>query len=47
VEFKEQQFTYHLDVVFNEIIPKLKHGNDGLIFTAVNAPYMMGTCKKM
>ncbi|KAG1152965.1 hypothetical protein G6F37_000493 [Rhizopus arrhizus] len=47
VEFKEQQFTYHLDVVFNEIIPKLKHGNDGLIFTAVNAPYSMGTCKKM
>ncbi|KAI9267407.1 mRNA capping enzyme, catalytic domain-containing protein [Sporodiniella umbellata] len=47
VEFKEQQFTYHLDVVFNEIIPKLKHGNDGLIFTAVNAPYSLGTCKKM
>ncbi|KAG1455777.1 hypothetical protein G6F56_006987 [Rhizopus delemar] len=47
VEFKEQQFTYHLDVVFNEVIPKLKHGNDGLIFTAVNAPYAMGTCKKM
>ncbi|CAO3616226.1 unnamed protein product [Mucor fragilis] len=47
VEFKEQQFTYHLDIVFNEIIPKLKHGNDGLIFTSVNAPYAMGTCNKM
>ncbi|KAI7907459.1 mRNA-capping enzyme subunit alpha [Cokeromyces recurvatus] len=47
VEFKEQQFTHHLDVVFNEIIPKLKHGNDGLIFTSVNAPYSMGTCDKM
>lgn len=47
VEFKEQQFTHHLDVVFNEIIPKLKHGNDGLIFTSVNAPYAMGTCNKM
>ncbi|KAI8061225.1 mRNA capping enzyme, catalytic domain-containing protein [Thamnidium elegans] len=47
VEFKEQQFTYHLDIVFNEIIPNLKHGNDGLIFTSVNAPYVMGTCNKM
>ncbi|CEP09075.1 hypothetical protein [Parasitella parasitica] len=47
VEFKEQQFTHHLDIVFNEIIPKLKHGNDGLIFTSVNAPYSMGTCNKM
>ncbi|GAA5804259.1 mRNA capping enzyme, catalytic domain-containing protein [Helicostylum pulchrum] len=47
VEFKEQQFTYHLDMVFNEIIPNLKHGNDGLIFTSVSAPYVMGTCNKM
>ncbi|RCH86520.1 Dcp1p-Dcp2p decapping enzyme complex alpha subunit, partial [Rhizopus stolonifer] len=47
VEFKEQQFTHHLDVVFDEIIPKLKHGNDGLIFTSVDAPYVMGTCDKM
>ncbi|KAI9347549.1 mRNA-capping enzyme subunit alpha [Pilaira anomala] len=47
VEFKEQQFTHHLDIVFNEIIPNLKHGNDGLIFTSVNAPYVMGTCNKM
>lgn len=47
VEFKEQQFTYHLDEVFNNIIPNLKHGNDGLIFTAVNAPYSLGTSEKM
>ncbi|ORY92188.1 mRNA capping enzyme, catalytic domain-domain-containing protein [Syncephalastrum racemosum] len=47
VEFKEQQFTYHLDEVFNNIIPNLKHGNDGLIFTAVNAPYSLGTSEKI
>ncbi|CDS07219.1 hypothetical protein LRAMOSA09742 [Lichtheimia ramosa] len=47
VAFKEQQFTYHLDTVFNQIIPTLKHGNDGLIFTSVNAPYTLGTCDKM
>ncbi|KAL0086043.1 mRNA capping enzyme, catalytic domain-containing protein [Phycomyces blakesleeanus] len=47
VKFKEQQFTYHLDQVFNEIIPKLKHGNDGLIFTSVSAPYLYGTSQKM
>jgi len=47
VEFKEQQFSYHLDTVFNDIIPKLKHGNDGLIFTSVNGCYNMGTCDTM
>ncbi|KAI8997566.1 mRNA capping enzyme, catalytic domain-containing protein [Pilobolus umbonatus] len=47
VEFKEQQYAYHLKTIFNEIIPNLKHGNDGLIFTSVNAPYAMGTCNKM
>ncbi|CAM0137936.1 Dcp1p-Dcp2p decapping enzyme complex alpha subunit [Umbelopsis sp. WA50703] len=47
VEFKEQQFSYHLDTVFNEIIPNLKHGNDGLIFTSVNGRYNLGTCETM
>ncbi|KAH8553433.1 mRNA capping enzyme, catalytic domain-containing protein [Umbelopsis sp. PMI_123] len=47
VEFKEQQFSYHLDTIFNDIIPNLKHGNDGLIFTSVNGPYSLGTCETM
>ncbi|KAI8086639.1 mRNA capping enzyme, catalytic domain-containing protein [Halteromyces radiatus] len=47
VEFKEQQFTYHLDVVFNQIMPNLRHGSDGLIFTSVSSPYYLGTSKKM
>ncbi|KAI9496632.1 mRNA capping enzyme, catalytic domain-containing protein [Zychaea mexicana] len=47
VEFKEQQFTYHLDTVFKQIIPALRHGNDGLIFTSVVAPYVLGTSEKM
>ncbi|KAG2223800.1 hypothetical protein INT45_001934 [Circinella minor] len=47
VDFKEQQFTYHLDIIFKQIIPALKHGNDGLIFTSVDAPYALGTSEKM
>ncbi|KAI8971930.1 mRNA capping enzyme, catalytic domain-containing protein [Mycotypha africana] len=47
VQFKEQQFAHHLDSIFKEVIPNLKHGSDGLIFTSVNAPYVMGTCNKM
>ncbi|SAM03066.1 hypothetical protein [Absidia glauca] len=47
VEFKEQQFTYKLDVVFNQIMPNLRHGSDGLIFTSVGAPYNLGTSRKM
>ncbi|ORZ22278.1 mRNA capping enzyme, catalytic domain-domain-containing protein [Absidia repens] len=47
VEFKEQQFTYKLDAVFNIIMPNLRHGSDGLIFTSVRAPYNLGTSRKM
>ncbi|KAI7862330.1 mRNA-capping enzyme subunit alpha [Spinellus fusiger] len=47
VSFKYQQFTYKLDKVFSDIIPNLKHGNDGLIFTSVSAPYLLGTTPKI
>ncbi|RUO95523.1 hypothetical protein BC936DRAFT_143847 [Jimgerdemannia flammicorona] len=43
VEFKKQEFAYHLETVFQHVIPNLKHGNDGLIFTSAVAPYIMGT----
>ncbi|KAI9319106.1 mRNA capping enzyme, catalytic domain-containing protein, partial [Dichotomocladium elegans] len=46
IEFKEQYFTHRLDTVFSNIIPNLRHGNDGLIFTAVNEKYMKGTSMK-
>ena len=33
VKEKEQQQSYHISYVFDQVMPKLKHGNDGLIFT--------------
>ncbi|ORX62621.1 hypothetical protein DM01DRAFT_1403093 [Hesseltinella vesiculosa] len=47
VEFKEQQKTYNLDSVFNLVMPNLRHGSDGLIFTAVDSPYVSGTTSKI
>ncbi|CAO3626401.1 unnamed protein product [Cunninghamella echinulata] len=46
-EFKEQQPTYKLDAVFEQVIPNLRHGNDGLIFTSVKSPYLLGTSNKI
>ncbi|KAL2362696.1 hypothetical protein RJZ56_004388 [Blastomyces dermatitidis] len=45
VEDKSTQFSYGLEMMFREIIPKVKkiHGNDGLIFTCRSTPYKIGT----
>ncbi|CDM36310.1 hypothetical protein DTO013E5_6768 [Penicillium roqueforti] len=45
VEDKSTQFSYGLEMMFREIIPKVKriHGNDGLIFTCRSTPYRIGT----
>ena len=34
---------YSFGAMFNQILPSLKHGNDGLIFTCKNTPYEFGT----
>ena len=47
IEFKPMEFSYAIDKMFNEVLPKLKHGNDGLIFTCRNSPYKFGTDEKM
>ena len=39
---KPMQLAYHLDIVLSEI-PKLQHGTDGLIYTAVNSKYIPRT----
>ena len=46
VELKMLERCYAMDRVV-DVIAKLKHGNDGLIFTAANAPYTLGTCSTM
>ncbi|KAI9672130.1 MAG: Dcp1p-Dcp2p decapping enzyme complex alpha subunit [Alyxoria varia] len=43
IEKKSFQLGYGAVVMFDDIIPRLKHGCDGLIFTCVVTPYTFGT----
>jgi mRNA guanylyltransferase len=43
LEMKPFQLAYGIEMMFKEILPNLKHGNDGLIFTCRNTPYKHGT----
>ncbi|KAG0344206.1 Dcp1p-Dcp2p decapping enzyme complex alpha subunit [Podila humilis] len=47
VSLKQMELSYGLDKMFFEVIPHLKHGNDGLIFTSAVAPYITSTNTKM
>ncbi|KAI5476292.1 mRNA guanylyltransferase, partial [Pseudohyphozyma bogoriensis] len=47
VLLKPQELSYGIEAVFKEHVPKLKHGNDGLIFTSAEAPYTPGTDPKI
>ena len=49
LEDKATEFSYGLEKMFKEIIPRVKqlHGNDGLIFTCKNTPYKTGTDKNI
>ncbi|KAG0197787.1 Dcp1p-Dcp2p decapping enzyme complex alpha subunit [Mortierella sp. GBA30] len=47
VSLKEMQLSYGIERMFREVIPNLKHGNDGLIFTSSVAPYVPSTNVKM
>lgn len=43
VRFKAMDKPYALDAMFNEKLPTLPHGNDGLVFTCKGTPYVHGT----
>ncbi|KAG0322219.1 Dcp1p-Dcp2p decapping enzyme complex alpha subunit [Podila horticola] len=47
VSLKQMELSYGIDKMFYEVIPHLKHGNDGLIFTSAVAPYIPSTNTKM
>ncbi|KAF9433423.1 Dcp1p-Dcp2p decapping enzyme complex alpha subunit [Entomortierella beljakovae] len=47
VSLKEMNLSYGVERMFREVIPNLKHGNDGLIFTSSVAPYVLSTNSKM
>ena len=43
VEFKQMELAYGIKKLFQEILPNLPHGNDGLIFTCRSTPYKFAT----
>lgn len=47
VKLKAMELAYGIDKVLHQDLPKLTHGNDGLIFTSATAPYQMGTDPKI
>ncbi|KAF9580931.1 Dcp1p-Dcp2p decapping enzyme complex alpha subunit [Lunasporangiospora selenospora] len=47
VSLKEINLSYGIDKMFREVIPNLKHGTDGLMFTSAIAPYVPSTNSKM
>jgi mRNA guanylyltransferase len=43
MEDKSMQVAYGIEMMFQEVLPRLAHGNDGLIFTSLEAEYICGT----
>ncbi|KAL9598959.1 MAG: hypothetical protein Q9219_004142 [cf. Caloplaca sp. 3 TL-2023] len=43
IEFKRMELGYGVEAMFRDVLPNLRHGNDGLIFTCKNTPYQCGT----
>jgi len=41
------ELSYYVEKVLKEDIPKLQHGNDGLIYTCAETPYVVGTDERM
>lgn len=41
------ELSYGAEKVFNFDIPRLQHGNDGLIYTCTQSAYTVGTDPKM
>lgn len=43
VRMKDMQLSYGMEMMFKDVLPHLKHGNDGLIFTCRTSSYRHGT----
>ena len=41
------ELSYYVEKVIKEDIPKLHHGNDGLIYTCAESGYVVGTDQRM
>lgn len=47
VFLKDFYLDIHTKYIYNQIVPKLDHGNDGLIYTMNECPYYPGTCPQI
>lgn len=47
IQVKDISFSYGIEDVFRLVIPKLLHGNDGLIYTCRETLYVPGTDPNM
>lgn len=47
IKLKEFMALKNLPFLFDHVIPNLKHENDGLIFTPIKLPYVVGTCRQL
>jgi len=47
IRLKSMQLSYHLQTVLEHDIPRLMHGNDGLIYTCASSGYVVGTDERI
>lgn len=47
LSMKQMWKSYSIGVLLDEVIPNQHHQNDGLIFTPVHLPYIVGTCQSL
>ena len=43
VVVKKMEKAYGIEMMFRDVLPKLQHGNDGLVFTCRTSQYVVGT----
>lgn len=47
IKIKQMVSSYHVEKVIKDDIPRLQHGNDGLIYTCAESGYVVGTDQRM
>ncbi|KAF8586561.1 mRNA capping enzyme [Ramaria rubella] len=47
INIKRMELSYYVEKVIKEDIPRLQHGNDGLIYTCAESGYVVGTDQRI